>query len=336
MVNLQSAIDQLSIDNPSLANILYVVNSEMTALKKDIQRKDKDIVYLTNCIEDLSERVLQLERYSRKDCLIFNNFPYDPISNKTLQDQVIDFINDIFNSNIPQENLKACHFLKSGVEGQCSVIVKFVYFADKNFLWRSQSFLYGVKNRRNQQFISMKECFPEKDREILKYAVTDKHLKVSTNNCAVKVEVTINEGRREFVEVRTENDVDRFENVATKRRTRKQVNSVPSQPMEVNAFGNPNVQSNSFTASSLQLPPLTYNPIANYHQPIIGSKRAREPTPAEDRYEQLLQDLREKVSDPETLKDFVLGMVGNSPNPKSCAVDNEHISSNDTFRAEIC
>ena len=133
MVNLQSAIDQLSIDNPSLANILYVVNSEMTALKKDIQRKDKDIVYLNNCIEDLSERVLQLERYSRKDCLIFNNFPYEPISNKTLQDQVINFINDIFNSNIPQENLKACHFLKSGVEGQCSVIVKFVYFADKFF-----------------------------------------------------------------------------------------------------------------------------------------------------------------------------------------------------------
>ena len=105
MVNLQSAIDQLSIENPSLANIFYIVNSEMTALKNDIQRKDEDIVYLTNCVADLSERVLQLERYSRKDCLIFNNLPYDPISNKTLQDQVIDFINNIFNSNIPPENL---------------------------------------------------------------------------------------------------------------------------------------------------------------------------------------------------------------------------------------
>ena len=164
-------------------------------------------------------------------------------------------------------------------------------------MWRSQSFLYGVKNRRNQQ------CIPEKDREILKYAVTEKLLKVSTNNCAVKVEVTNNEGRREFVEVQTKNDVDRFENVATKKRTRKQVNSVPSQPMEVNALGDPKVQSNSFTASSLQLPPLTYHPIPNYHQPIIGSKRAREPTPAEDQYEQLPQDLREKVSDPETLED---------------------------------
>ena len=50
------------------------------------------------------------------------------------------------------------------------------------------------------------------------------------------------------MEVRTKNDVDRFENVATKKRTRKQVNSVPSQPMEVNALGDPKVQSNSFTA----------------------------------------------------------------------------------------
>ena len=133
MVNLRSAIDQLSIENPNLANILYIVNSEMTALKNDIQRKDGDIVYLTNCVEDLSERVLQLERYSRKDCLIFNNFPFDPISMKTLHDQVIDFINNIFNSNNQPENLKACHFLKSGVEGQYSVIVKFVYFDDKNF-----------------------------------------------------------------------------------------------------------------------------------------------------------------------------------------------------------
>ena len=33
--------------------------------------------------------------------------------------------------------------------------------------------------------------------------------------------------------------------------------------------------------------------------------------------------------------DFVVGMVGNCPSPKICAVDNEHISSNNTFRSEI-
>ena len=35
----------------------------------------------------------------------------------------------------------------------------------------------------------MKECLPEKDREVLRYATVEKNLKVSTNNCVVKLEV---------------------------------------------------------------------------------------------------------------------------------------------------
>ena len=54
MFNLQSAVDQLSCNNPILNNKLNLVNSEMTALKNDIQRKDEDsVVSDTLCGEPL-------------------------------------------------------------------------------------------------------------------------------------------------------------------------------------------------------------------------------------------------------------------------------------------
>ena len=183
MDNIERAVNDMKHGNPQCASVLELLTNEVSEIKKQLTLKDTQIVHLTNCVNELSDRVLQLERYSCKDCLIFINFPYASHSADSIQEQVLQFINNVFNADLTHAGIKACHFLRSAIAGQFSVIIKFVYFEDKNCIWRSQSFLYGITNKSNNKYIQMKECLPEKYREVLKYATVEKNLKVSTNNC---------------------------------------------------------------------------------------------------------------------------------------------------------
>ena len=171
MDNIERAVNDMKHGNPQCASVLELLTNEVSEIKKQLTLKATQIVHLTNCVNELSDRVLQLERYSRKDCLTFNNFPYASHSADSIQEQVLQFINNIFNAHLTHAGIKACHFLRSGIAGQLSVIIKIVYFEDKNFIWRSQSLLYGITNKSNNK------CLPEKDREVLKYATVEKTLK---------------------------------------------------------------------------------------------------------------------------------------------------------------
>ena len=77
----------------------------------------------------------------------------------------------------------------------------------------------------------MKECLPEKDREVLKYATVEKNLKVSTNNCVVKLEVPNNQ-RKDYIEVKTKQDVDKLTKFASKRKNTRLASQQPSAPQQ--------------------------------------------------------------------------------------------------------
>ena len=281
-------------------------------------------MHLTNCVNELSDRVLQLERYSRKDCLIFNNFPYASHSADSIQEQVLQFINNVFNAHLTHAGIKACHFLRSAIAGQFSVIIKFVYFEDKNYIWRSQSLLYGITNKSNNKYIQTKECLPEKDREVLKYATVEKNLKVSTNNCVVKLEVP-NGHRKDYIEVKTKQDVDKLTKFASKRKNTRLVSQQPSAPqLPADCL----MQATTTFASNP--PPMSFHPTQRR-----GVTRRREITPKDDKYSSLLNELRDHAENPDMLKDYVLGLLKNSPDHKSCAVDiddNQGFIVENTFR----
>ena len=231
-------------------------------------------MHLTNCVIELSDRVPQLERYSRKDCLIFNNFPYASHLADSVQEQVLQFINNVFNAHLTHAEIKACHFLRSAIAGQFSVIIKFVYFEDKNYIWRYQSLLYGITNKWNNKYIQMKECLPEKDREVLKYATVEKNLKVSTNNCVVKLELP-NGHRKDYIKVKTKQDVDKLTKFASKRKNTRLASQQPPLPADCLMQKTTTFVSNT--------PPMSFHPTQRR-----GVTRRREITPKDDKYSSLL------------------------------------------------
>ena len=67
------------------------------------------------------------------------------------------------NIAIPASNIAACHPL--GANHFSPLIVKFIYHADRDIVWRRRSWLKDFKNRRGFQ-ISFEECLAPKDRKI--------------------------------------------------------------------------------------------------------------------------------------------------------------------------
>ena len=132
---------------------------------------------------DLKERVLNSEMYNSKDTLIIQNPPLSD-RNGDIAGQVIEFLNHTFGSKLSKHDIKACHYL--GKLGESAIIIKFIYFAHKTFLWRSKKALKGIQNPNNGRPIFLIERLPKVCRE-LQVEARNLGIKTVTNNCEVQV-----------------------------------------------------------------------------------------------------------------------------------------------------
>ena len=62
-------------------------------------------------------------------------------------------------------------------------------------------------------------------------------------------------------------------------------------------------------------------PMLFHTTPRRGVTRRREITPKNNKYSSLLNELRDHAKNPDMLKDYVLALLNNSPDHKSCAED---------------
>ena len=132
---------------------------------------------------DLKERVLNSEMYNSKDTLIIQNPPSSD-QNGDITGQIIEFLKHTLGSKLSKHDIKACHYL--GKPGESAIIIKFIYFAHKNFLWRSKKALKGVQNPNNGRPIFPTERLPKVCRE-LQVEARNLGIKTVTNNCEVQV-----------------------------------------------------------------------------------------------------------------------------------------------------
>ena len=93
-----------SLQNESLKNIMG------NLLKLSIEKR-KTIEQLQAKIGVWEEKLLQQERYTSRDCLIFENLPMNHYD--TLDIQVRNFLRQYLNYTVPLKNIKACHLLGS-------------------------------------------------------------------------------------------------------------------------------------------------------------------------------------------------------------------------------
>ena len=126
-----------------------------------------------------------------KDSIIIDNLPFDPnVDDDALLELIVFFIKKFLRYELEPSKIKACHILPGRAEEKglmASVIVKFLYFRDKNQIYANRRYLKGQKkNEINQKNIYVRERLPAMNAYIKKIAEGKGRI-TSTNNCTVSV-----------------------------------------------------------------------------------------------------------------------------------------------------
>ena len=164
--------DDLTNDNVkqilvSMMKIIEDQSSEIKTLKDELLSCKEKTVENKNDIHDLAIRTLELERYSRKTCLVFSNVEAYPDATTT----VLSIMNNVLQIGIKESDIVTCHPLRTG--NVLHVVVKFLYHKHRDLVWRRKSWLAGIKNSINRP-VMIEELLAPHDREIKRAAMEHK------------------------------------------------------------------------------------------------------------------------------------------------------------------
>ena len=173
---------------------------------------------------ELEMHVREQEKYTSKDFLVVDNPPFDPnVDDDALLELIVFFIKKFLRYELEPSKIKACHILPGRAEEKglmASVIVKFLYFRDKNQIYANQMYLRGQKKRNKSKNIHVRERLPGMDAYIKKLA-EGKGLITSTNNCTVSVLCDQVDGRKKLVEVNDVTELDNVKNLIVREQNRR-------------------------------------------------------------------------------------------------------------------
>ena len=191
-----------------------------------ITHQNKKIIELENEVTDLKTRVQLQERYSSKDCLTFYNFPVNT-SSPILSEHMCEAIKRYFQYSLEPTDFKACHVLPAKHGKNVPIIIKFIYFADKDEIFNRRKQLAVCKNLGKALYVS--ERLSKSDLEI-KQKCNELGLVTTTKNSAVKVFFKNPDGGLYSQEMNSVKAVEQLAGRAIKKRPKVQF-SFNDEPM---------------------------------------------------------------------------------------------------------
>ena len=168
----------------------------LSELVSNINEKDQVITTLQKEVCYLNKKVNELERYSSKDCIIIQNLPL--LSPKqSLVEDVVRLLNEQLQIKVMSSDIVACHFLApyKGTKDPPPVIVKFVYFWQKDRAWSRKYWLKNYTNPVNGFPVYFRERLTKSDRDLMDY-MHGLGLKTATNNCVPQILIKTQNGIR--------------------------------------------------------------------------------------------------------------------------------------------
>ena len=158
-----------------ITNLMRVVDKQaqqISLLEAEHADIKQQVANNANSIYEMSDRVRDLERYSRKLCLIFNAIDVGehPIH------EVLRILTSVLQIQINSCDIAACHVLAPG--RVAPVIVKFIYHHQRDLAFRRKAWLRGKCNSLNQP-IFIDECLAPIDQKI-RIEAKEKNVKVLT------------------------------------------------------------------------------------------------------------------------------------------------------------
>ena len=146
-----------STENCEMTKLVKELIIRITSLEQTVKCQEDTIRILNKNVDELQNAMSAQEKYSSKDCLIFKNFPINPFS-KNFYNDVCKAIYHYFNYQITPDRIKAYHPLKPFKNGITPIIVKFIYFDDKDFIFSRRKMLSDKINGGKKLVIN--ERFP--------------------------------------------------------------------------------------------------------------------------------------------------------------------------------
>ena len=147
----------------TIINLAKLVKEQQTMIDHQAGRTQGYEGLVQDCKNEfysLSKRVLDLERYSRKLCLIFDSVD---VSNDGGLYCALNLMQSALNMHIGPQDIAACHPLTNG---ECvPVIVKFIYHYHRDIAWDRKTSL-SFQINIHQRPIYIKECLAPIDRDI--------------------------------------------------------------------------------------------------------------------------------------------------------------------------
>ena len=223
MNNFNAAADQIITEVPAMRGFVDSLRAVLNSQETDLKRKDETIKELSeqvatnqtgilqhnakitdmgdevkligNKVDECKSRILALEKYCSKDCLIFYNAPVDHQKEQYhIMTAMINFISHIFNIHLIPADIVHCHPLGRSRDGRTPppIIVKFAQFWKKDIIWKNRNNLRGEKSQG--AFIYMNERLPEAMRETFNEARRRK-LDPFTSNCDIIIEQQVGDRR---------------------------------------------------------------------------------------------------------------------------------------------
>ena len=122
----------------SVDKIVEKRNKRLEYMERQLEKCREPTVENLNGFHELNWRTWELERYSRKSCLVFSNIERQPSSTST----VLSIINNILKVGTTEHDIAACHRLQNG--RVVPVIAKTLYHKHRDLLWRRKSRLRGI------------------------------------------------------------------------------------------------------------------------------------------------------------------------------------------------
>ena len=182
-----------------------------------ITSKDNEINMLRQKVFELEKRITTQEKYTFKDCLVVENMPLTR-SNEPLTKQVCQFLKDYLNYSTTPSNFKACHLLGPWTNENYppAIIIKFIYFAEKDLVFSRKAMLAGKINHANKRSIFIKERLPEYQRQLKSYA-EKRGLVTTTLNCNVKLFRKSTNGHYKSFAIESVEDIVKAETYSVKK-----------------------------------------------------------------------------------------------------------------------
>ena len=127
------------------------LTKEVCFLRSKTEQQEQEIAKLRENQKNMNDRLRCQERYSRKDCVLISNPPFEARNSADVTRDTLKFFQIFLGMKIDYIRIKACHLLPgNNAKTTSTVICKFIFYQDKIDVHKKRRSLRNKKKLHEQ------------------------------------------------------------------------------------------------------------------------------------------------------------------------------------------